>query len=191
MKTYQNYRDEIINTRGNIILAIFAVFDLFVIIILFKQFFDGEYDIGILLLSLILFLPFFLVPVYAIFINIVNGKKNQEKVQEIINNGVKVNGTIIDIIKKYVYEDVETYFKNAGLRGKYREPRNSFGLGDKYYEIAVVEYEYLQEKHIVESPALNINTYYLDSKDVDVYIYNNECYIDNYKLNIKKINKDK
>ena len=49
-----------------------------------------------------------------------------------------------------------------------------------------MEYEYKGEKHIIDTPYLTIYPSDLIRKDVDVYLYDGMCYVDNYKINIEE-----
>ena len=179
----KNYEDEIVNTKVNIIIGIIGFVALFGLYIIVNEFIHGEYGLAIFLLLGGLILIFSTACFTSIYTNIRNANINNKITKEIIENGVKVPGKIIRIKTENFRDDKNTYFKRAA----YHRPFHLGGGKIVYYHYAIVQYTFKGKKHTIKSPSLWLYHEYLLSKDVDVYLYEDKYYIDNYKLNNSKI----
>ncbi len=98
-------------------------------------------------------------------------RKFINKRNTIIENGIKLPGTIIDTITVY---DID-------------RSMNERDNSQRYYYF-VVEYNYKGQTKKFNTPYISFSPSNLLSKDVDVYIYNDEIYVDNLKFkNTKRV----
>lgn len=90
-------------------------------------------------------------------------KKFLERKKEIIRNGLKVSGKIIGEELINAYEDTHGRIK--------------------YDRCLNIEYFYSNRKMTYQTPAISFSKQDLISDDVDVYIFESEIYVDNFKFN--------
>lgn len=174
MQLKNNYKNEVINKARIIIALIMFMIMLSVGWIEIKQLIDEEISIGLFIMSGIIFMGVPGVFVYYTCKSIYTAKANREKSKEIIENGIKVPGII-----REVKEDYEQYTDTNGH------------LRSRYYYYLIVEYTNNWNKCTVESPRINFHPDYLRSKEVDVYLYEDSFYIDNFILDTEKMEIDK
>lgn len=179
MKKY--YEDE--NTHGwsNFLLSILMMACIASMFICFKDNIPLEISI-ILSAFLSIFVFTFL---YLILSNIINARKNRETVALFMNKGKKVSGRIIEEESKRDIDYKDTIFKRAEYYG-----RNSRISKLYRYTVLKVEYEYNGKKHVTTTPPINFSTDYLNDKKVDVFIYQDNCYVGNYKVDYNKKKKE-
>lgn len=94
-----------------------------------------------------------------------NKRKNKflERKEKIIKNGLKVSGKIIG---------VELIGQREDTKGRI-----------KYDRSLNIEYFYKNQKMTFQTPAISFLNKDLASDDVDVYIFESEIYVDNFKFN--------
>lgn len=94
-----------------------------------------------------------------------NKQKNKflERKEKIIKNGLKVPGKIIG---------VELINQREDTKGRIRYDRS-----------LNIEYFYNNQKMTFQTPAISFSNKDLVSDDVDVYIFESEVYVDNFKFN--------
>jgi len=97
------------------------------------------------------------------------------------SNGTKVKGTItkIETTRKCNYKN--SIFKKASY---FRRKEHHLG-GDRdipYYDYAKVKYNYNNKEYEIDTPYLEFNKEDLIGNEVDVYIYEDKCYVDNYNI---------
>ena len=107
-----------------------------------------------------------------------------------MRNGIKISGKIIRIQRLEFNKFKGTIFKRAAF---FRKEGVYGAKGREYtnYYFAVVRYKYGGKNHIIRTPSLNFSPEHILDKNVDVYIYDGKCYVDNIKKDIKKIEKIK
>jgi len=171
----KNYEDEVINIKGNCLLAIFIVLIGYSMWGAFCQYKNNEFGVGIFALILGLLGVALISFGYPVFVNVINAKRNQKIAKEIIEKGIKVPGKIIRIRTL-----TDNNFKNSIFK------RAAF-FKNSNYNFLIVKYEYNWKKYIIKTPSLNFDPENIKNKDVDVYIYNDKCYVDNIKRNVKKM----
>lgn len=183
-----DYEDTKIDKKGNCYCYIFVGLLLYFIVSISIKYIIGETNISELFWTIVLVTPFLAVGIIIPYINIKNSKKNREIVEIIKEKGTKVKGTIKKIKKEYNYDYNNSLFKKASF---FRRKKSFFpgGVGsyDEYYESAIVEYEYKGETKIINTPYLSFHKEDLTSKDVDVFIYDDKVYVDNYKIKREEI----
>lgn len=94
-----------------------------------------------------------------------NKQKNNflKRKEKIIKNGLKISGTIVG---------VELINQREDTKGRIR-----------YDRCLNIEYNYNNQKMTFQTPAISFSKDDLVSNDVDVYIFESEIYVDNFKLN--------
>lgn len=151
----ENYEDEVID-KTNFGLAIFFFFSFMVVSICLL--------VEKIVIAGIAFGMIALIDVICIFIAYFSKKRFIKKRNLIIQNGIKVDGTIID--------------KKINIHKRKRD-----NYTDTYtFTYLVIEYFYDGKKNNYITPAIAFSTNLLMDKTVDVFIYNKEIYVDNYKL---------
>lgn len=187
----KNYEDEVLNIKANIALGIFDIFSINALYNTFIQYIHNDFGIEILIIVGSLCLAFIIICSMLIYRNIYCVNLNNKITKEIIENGEKVTGKIVRIKEEYQFDKNSTYFKKANYFRRFKTIR--YGANNEradYYYYAIVQYNYNGKKHIVKSPSLNFSPNYLKSKDIDIWVYKDKYYIDNYKINISKLKKD-
>lgn len=169
-----NYKNEVISKAWTIITLLLSAIMLIGGVLGLKQLMDEETSIGVLIIFELLFLGIPSVFIYKNHKDIHNAKLNRKKAKEIIENGIKVQGKIID-----------TRMERVDVASATEKPRYCY-----YYHL-IVEYTNNMEIYTIESPRVNFHPDYLISKDVDVYLYENGFYIDNFKLDLNEMEKNK
>ncbi len=118
--------------------------------------------------------------------NIINALRNRKVVKEIIDKGIKIPGEIIATPTSYSNDYNNSIFKRATYIRKFPP------LGSKkisLYYFAIIKYKYKGIEYKTKTPSLNFYPEYLVNNSVDVFIYNDKVYVDNYKRNDNKINR--
>jgi cell division protein FtsW (lipid II flippase) len=180
MKRY--YEDEKIHGWSNFLLSILIVLFIISMYGCFKE----KVPIEISIMLVIFLSIFILVFLYFIITNIMNAKWNRKKVELFINKGTKVPGVIIKEEHSNKLKYKNTIFKKAEYYGK-----GIFINPISYrYSFFEVEYEYNGKKQTTITPPIDFYPEYLIDKNVDVYVYNDECYVGNYNIDYEKIKKD-
>ena len=177
------YEDTKIDKNGNIGCFILAGFSLLGLVSFGIKYILGKSNTTELFLVIAILAPAALLWLAIPYINIKNSKRNREIARIIKENGFKVKGFIskFKITHKYEFKKA-TFFRHkkinllGGTKSRY-----------EYYDYAVVEYEYKGETKIVNTPYLDFYEKDLISKDVDVFIYEDKVYIDNFQINTEKI----
>lgn len=139
----------------------------------FKQLRKESVPIGITILVELVCFGIAIGLVYISYRYIQKASINQKEAKEIIENGIKVKGKIID---------TKTEIK------AYNEVRdgNTYVVYKKYYSF-IVEYINNGNKYEVKTPSVNFHPDYLISKEVDVYLYGSRFYVDNFVLDVEKM----
>ena len=170
-----NYLEENVLSEKYFI-TIIAILTL-VMYIMIKQYIV-ERDIAVIYCSIFLFIIFLILIAVSYYIGVYRREKFIAKRDIILSKGVHVIGEIISKEKIYT-------------RVGYRDSL-------KVYYFVEVKFNYNNEHIEIQSPYLTFKTDYITSDFVDVYIYNNEYYITNYRIdtemlqsNIKKCKKHK
>ena len=181
-----NYEDEKILIINDIICFIFVLLALYSLFGAYQQYLNGDFGIGILLLISFLIILISCSFAYVGLANIINSRYNRKLAKTIINNGIKVTGKIISIETTKSANYKNSMFKKASF---FR--RKIIRLDDdlrtiEHYDYAKVEYKYKDKTYNIDTPYLEFCPKYLKEKTVDVYIYNNLCYVDNFKIDTKK-----
>ncbi len=166
----KNYNDLIETKKVNIICTIFIIFCFICIVASSFQYINGEIPFGAFVLSFLITVPIIIVLFRFIYRNIVYTRKNQETTKLFINYGTRVPGIIknIDYCRNYKYKD--SIFKRSHF------------FSEGIDKIAIVEFKYNGEKHTIKSPPINFSESMLRDKKVNVYIYQDKYYIDDYNL---------
>lgn len=177
MELKSNYEEEEIHISFYVILIIMAILFLICGSIGINQLLDEECDMGIVIIFGFLFFGISISFIYFCYGNIRNAKIKREEAKKIIENGIKVQGRITDIRTKKVYERKLT--------------RETTTL--RYHYHLIVEYLNDGKTYTIESPSVNFHPDYLTSKSVDVYLYENSFYVDNFQLDFStmEINRKK
>ena len=116
-----NYEDEKTTLGLDIAAFIIALLYLIGLVILYNDYLDGTFGIGIMILCSILFLIGMITFVYVGIANIINSKYNQKLAKKIKDNGVKVKGIVksIETCEKPNYKNSlfkrATYFRRKTL----------------------------------------------------------------------------
>ncbi len=173
MNLKNNYKNEVIHIYTTVFMTIFSMIVLICDGIATKQLIE-EVSISLLIIVVFLFLGIPSLFLFLTYKSIYDAKVNRKKAKDIIENGIKVQGKIIDIRT----EKVDT--------AKPTEPSRY-----RYYYHLIVECSNKIESFKVETPRINFHPDYLTSKDVDVYLYQHDFYVDNFKLDLDRIEKDK
>ncbi len=180
------YEDEKITVKEDIICFILSILCLYGMLAIYAEFLSGNFGIGIFLLVELIFLLFAGAFGYVGLANIINAKYNRGLARKIINNGIKVQGKIICIETVYKRNNKDSLFRKALFaRRKVVEVGN-----DKtrpYYDYAKVEYEYNGTTYDINTPYIFFYPNDLINNNVDVYIYDDMCYVDNFKIDNEKI----
>ena len=184
------YEDTKIEKTGNICCLIFAGVLLYALVAFTIQLLNGKTELTEFIIAMLFMIPFLIILICIPFINIKNAKRNRELALTIKENGKRVRGKIkkIETTNKTDYKN--SLFKRASF---FRRKKSVLGGGvdseTEYYDFAVVEYEYNDEVKIVNTPYIDFYKKDLTSKDVDVYIYEDKVYVDNFKLNTERMNR--
>ena len=185
MKKY--YRDEEINKGRNVLLSIFSALIICVIVIIFGQYFGGGLPFSVFLLLIIWLSIFAFIMLGMVFLNIHNAKKNRETVELFVSRGKRVPGKIIKEKTLSSIKYKNTIFKRANFfsRGNSSDRMNIYE-----YTVLNVEYEQDGKKHVITTPPISFATGYLTNNKVDVYIYEDKCYVGNYNIDYVKEEKE-
>lgn len=177
------YEDEKLSLIVDIICFIFSFLSIFIISELINEYFNNNFDFLILLITSFLCLFGGIVFGYMGLKNIISVNYNRKLANNIKKKGNKVKGNICSIETEMNYDYKKSIFKRASF---FR--RKDISLGDgrdmSYYHYAIVHYTYNKKEYTINTPYLDFYPDDLKDKNVDVYIYNNMCYVDNF--NIKK-----
>lgn len=189
----KNYEDEVINVKANIIIGIFDFLAIFSLYIAIVQYLNNDFGLEILIVSGCLSLIFIITCSMLIFLNIYCVTWNNKITKEIVENGEKIKGQIIRIKREYNFDKNATYFKRAAYFRKFSSnvKESSNGIKKAIYYYAIVKYNYKDKKYIIKSPSLNFFPGYVENKEVDIFLYEDKYYIDNYKINFLKMENDK
>lgn len=183
------YEDEKKTIIIDIVCFIFTFLSILSIVELVQEYLAGNYDLIVLLLICLLLLLFIITFAYIGLANIINTNYNRKIANIIKTNGKKVKGEIISIEKINDYDNKISTFKRASFfRTKilYYNKKNI-----PYYHYAKVKYTYNEKEYIINTPYLIFYPKELENNRVDVYVYNDECYVDNFNLKKEKIVKEK
>ena len=165
----KNYVNETIHIKKDIVEFMFIIISLVVIAQTLEQYHNKDFSTGIFILVIIVILILLSFLCYDFIKDIVTAIKTTKTADKIIEEGQKVPGKIIDII-----EEKEVYHDDEGTR-----------VIRSYY--VKVEYELNDKKITIKSPKLEFHPNYLLDNNVDVYLYQEKYYIDNYKIDEAKI----
>lgn len=183
-----DYEDTKLDKKGNSFCLLFAGILLYVLITFIVKYIFGESESVELLWVIVFLVPFLAIFVGIPYVNIRNSKRNRNIAKTIKENGIKIKGTIkkIETTNKDDYK--KTLFKRASFfrRKKLSLPGGTGGYRE-YYDYAVVEFIYKNETKIVNTPYLDFGEKDLISKDVDVFIYEDKVYVDNFKIKREEI----
>lgn len=188
----KKYEDEVITVKVNISLCFILICIVYTLMQVFYQYNDGDFGIIIFLIIIALGGMTVISFGYCIIFNIINAKRNQKIANEVIKNGIKLKGEILEVIKAERNDFKDTFFKKAAYFRKFPSfERGAVGKTTIYYFLKV-KYTHDGNVHIVKSPSLNFEAEEIISNNVDVYLYDDKIYIDNILFNEKEIlNKDK
>ena len=165
----KNYIEETISKTKTKCVLFGAFFILLTIYIAIKQSLE-EKEFVLIYVAIFLFIVSILFLLISYYFGIYKKKKFMLRRDKILQNGIHVVGKIIS--KERVY-----YSKTSSGRMKI------------YYYVRV---KFNNNKEIIiDSPWLNFHPDYITSDLVDVYIYNNEYYITNYRLDTESMLKNK
>lgn len=180
MELKSNYEEEEIHIGFYIMIIIMAILFLICGGIGINQLINEKCDIGIIIIFGLLFFGIPISFIYFCYRNIHRAKIKREEAKKIIENGIKVQGKIIDVRTEKVYERNRTV--DGGETTTLR-----------YHYHLIVEYSNDGNIYTIESPSVNFHPDYLISKSVDVYLYENSFYIDNFQLDFEtmEINRKK
>ena len=191
MVMIMDYEDTKIEKKGNICCLIFGGIMLYCIIAFIIKYILGESNFKELFWSLLFIVPFFAIFISLPWINIRNSKRNRKVARNIREKGKKVTGIIKKIESTYKSDYKNSLFKRATFfRRKSIFLSGGVGGRREYYDYAVVEYEYGGENKIIKTPYVDFYKDDLTSKDVDVYIFDNQVYVDNFHIKREEIKRN-
>lgn len=173
------YEDEEINLKVDMVLLIFIILFIYTIMMCTKQYIKDDFGLGILLICIFLCGSIEIFCIYAFLANIINGLKNRKKVKEIKEKGIKITGIVKNIQTSYNDNRKNYFFKRACF---FRRMGSSNDSSRETYYFAEVEYNFNEKTNLITSPSLNFYTDEIIGTEVDVYIYKDKYYIDNYKM---------
>ena len=168
------YKDEKTTIVADIICLIFLIIPLYLVFIAIKEYIEGKYDFIVLLSLGILLLSIAFSSGYCGISNYINSKRNRKLAKEIKEKGKKVKGKVKEILTTEKTDYKHSIFKRASY------------FEGSYYKYAKVKYNYNNKEYTIETPYLNFYLDDLKNKDVDVYIYEDMCYVDNYDITKKE-----
>ena len=179
------YEDEEINIGSDIIFGIFMLASIYLILGIVGQYQNGDFGLSIFLIILAFFVCFLLLSSFIVLGNIINVFRNRKIVKKIKENGIKTTGKITRIIESDHNNYGRSILKKATYIRKNYMCKDNLGQVNKY-SFASVKYELNGKSYTTTTPSLTFDKNYLDLKDVDVYVYNNQVYVDNYKIDVIK-----
>lgn len=181
-----NYEDEKTTIGVDICVFIISLICLLCLFIAFKDYVNGHFEIAILVIIGVLLLSIFSVFTYVGIANIINSSRNRKLAKQIMDNGVKVKGKVVSIEKTEKINYKNSLFKRALF---FRRKVLRYGKDKRIslYHYAKVEYTYNEKTYNVDTPYIDFYPDDLKDKEVDVYIYNDLCYVDNYKIDRDKL----
>lgn len=189
----KNYEDEVITVMKNILLSIIDCGCIYALYEIFEQYINREFNFGIFLIAGGLCLICIILLSGFVYLNIHNVRYNNKITKDIITNGVKIHGKIIDVIKvenANKKNTPSTYFKNSYFNN-FVYTTSTDERRERVIFYAIVEYSYKGKIYTINSPSLNFHPDYLTDNNVDVYLYDDKYYIDNYKIDVYKLEKNK
>ena len=182
------YEDEKTLIKADIILFIFSFIFIYSMYRCYCEFSNDDYGIEVFILCEVAFLLAAFITSFISVRNILNSNYNRRIAKNIKAKGTMVPGTIKKIETVYRRKHKNSIFKPSSFsRGKVIN-NGSEDRYIQYYEYAIIEYIYNGNVCTCSTPYIEFDTRYLRDNSVDVYIWDNKCYVDNYKLDVETIN---
>ncbi len=185
-----DYEDTKLDKKGNFFSLLFAGITLYALVSIIVQYILGESESVELFWVIVILVPFLALFIGIPYVNIKNSKRNRNIARTIKENGTKVKGTIKKIETTHKDDYKNSLFKRASF---FRRKKESLPGGTdsyrEYYDYAVVEYTYKNETKTINTPYLDFWEKDLISNDVDVFIYEDKVYVDNFKIKREDIKK--
>lgn len=169
-ETKNDYIEEIISKKNIKKVLIYTLVILIVIVISIKQGIKENENVLIYILPIILVLTLIILLSLSYYLGIYKKKKFILRRDEILQNGIHVTGNIIS--KKRIY------YKTDSQGNRYHH----------YY--VIVKLNKNNQDITINSPWLSFDPDYISSDLVDVYMYNDEYYITNYRIDNEEMQKD-
>ena len=183
----KNYEDEEFCLGGDILFGILMIVSIYVLFGTFSQYYNGDFGLSILVMMALVFGIFIIISGSIVFINIINVLYNRKVAKTFKANGTKVKGIVVSITKSNENKFRKTIFRRATYIRKFPVARENLKSKELYY-YANVKYTYKNKEYTIKTPSLTFLDTYLEKKDVDVYVYNNKAYVDNFKIDsIEKV----
>lgn len=167
-----NYIDETISKKKIKLVIICTIICCIFIYTAIKQYMKDKESI-LLYIAIILFITLIILLCFSYYFGIYKKKKFISKRDKILQKGIHIIGTVIS--------------KNSICPS-----RNEFERKNRryYYYVTVSFTNNNKEEVVVDSPWLTFHPNYISSDLVDVYLYNEDYYITNYRIDTEKMQKD-